>query len=115
MAPTSGTDLGPYEILSAIGAGRMGEVYRARDPKAGRDVAIKVLPETFARYPERVARFQREAKVGRWLCVENRDTGGVFGSGTLWKRLLAPQPGTSGGIAPCWMRNQNPIVDRQAN
>ena len=59
----SGTHLGPYEILSAIGAGGMGEVYRARDPKLGRDVAIKVLPEAFARDAERMARFQREAKV----------------------------------------------------
>jgi serine/threonine-protein kinase len=59
----SGTRLGPYEILSAIGAGGMGEVYRARDTKLGRDVAIKVLPEIFAADPERRARFQREAQV----------------------------------------------------
>jgi len=63
MALTSGTHLGPYEILSAIGAGGMGEVYRAHDPKLGRDVAIKVLQEAFARDAERLARFQREAKV----------------------------------------------------
>jgi len=63
MPIQSGTRLGPYEILSAIGAGGMGEVYRARDPKLGRDVAIKVLPEAFARDAERMARFQREAKV----------------------------------------------------
>jgi len=55
--------LGPYEILAPIGAGGMGEVYRARDTKLKRDVAIKVLPETFARDPERMARFQREAEV----------------------------------------------------
>ena len=60
---TRGTKLGPYEILSAIGAGGMGEVYRARDSKLGRDVAIKVLPEALARDAERMARFQREAKV----------------------------------------------------
>jgi len=58
-----GTKVGPYEVLSAIGAGGMGEVYRAHDPKLGRDVAIKVLPEAFARDAERMARFQREAKV----------------------------------------------------
>ena len=63
MAIQSGDRLGPYEILSAIGAGGMGEVYRARDPKLGRDVAIKVLPEMFAGDPARMARFQREAKV----------------------------------------------------
>jgi eukaryotic-like serine/threonine-protein kinase len=63
MPIQSGTHLGPYEILSAIGAGGMGEVYRARDPNLGRDVAIKVLPEAFAGDPARMARFQREAKV----------------------------------------------------
>jgi len=63
MAIQSGSHVGPYEILSTIGAGGMGEVYRARDPKLGRDVAIKVLPEAFARNAERKARFQREAKV----------------------------------------------------
>jgi eukaryotic-like serine/threonine-protein kinase len=60
---TPGTKLGPYEVIAAIGAGGMGEVYRAHDPKLGRDVAIKVLPEAFARDAERMARFQREAKV----------------------------------------------------
>jgi serine/threonine-protein kinase len=63
MALTSGNRVGPYEILAAIGAGGMGEVYRARDAKLGRDVALKVLPEAFARDAERMARFQREAKV----------------------------------------------------
>jgi eukaryotic-like serine/threonine-protein kinase len=63
MALTSGTHLGPYEITGAIGAGGMGEVYRARDAKLGRDVALKVLPEAFARDADRMARFQREAKV----------------------------------------------------
>ena len=55
--------LGPYEILSSIGTGGMGEVYKARDSKLGRDVAVKVLPEGFAHDTERMARFQREAKV----------------------------------------------------
>ena len=63
MELTSGNRVGPYEILAAIGAGGMGEVYRARDAKLGRDVALKVLPEAFARDAERMARFQREAKV----------------------------------------------------
>src|SRR5216117_2992126 len=56
-----GTRLGPYEILAALGAGGMGEVYRARDTKLGRDVAIKILPELFAADPERLARSEREA------------------------------------------------------
>ena len=63
MALATGSRLGPYEILALVGSGGMGEVYRARDAKLGRDVALKVLPEAFARDAERMARFQREAKV----------------------------------------------------
>lgn len=63
MPLANGVKLGPYEILAAIGAGGMGEVYRARDSKLGRDVALKVLPATFAGDAERLERFQREAKV----------------------------------------------------
>ncbi len=62
MPLTAGTRLGAYEILSPLGAGGMGEVYRARDPKLGRDVAIKVLPEALAQDAERLARFEREAR-----------------------------------------------------
>src|SRR5437773_5235303 len=58
-----GARLGPYEIVSALGAGGMGEVYRARDTKLGRDVALKILPATFAADPDRLARFHREAQV----------------------------------------------------
>ena len=58
-----GSRLGPYEVLSQIGAGGMGEVYRARDTNLGRDVAIKVLPEAFARDSARMARVSREAKL----------------------------------------------------
>jgi serine/threonine-protein kinase len=63
MAFTAGTRLGPYEILAPIGAGGMGEVYRAKDAKLKREVALKVLPDSFASDPERMARFQREAEV----------------------------------------------------
>lgn len=59
----SGTKLGPYEILAQIGAGGMGEVYEARDSKLGRNVAIKVLLSAFVHDPERLARFQREARM----------------------------------------------------
>src|SRR5262245_52500755 len=62
MSLSPGSRLGPYEIISAIGAGGMGEVYRATDTNLGRPVAIKILPDAFAQDPERVARFEREAK-----------------------------------------------------
>ncbi len=60
MALTAGDKLAEYEILTLIGAGGMGEVYRARDTKLGREVAIKILPEAFSRDKERLARFERE-------------------------------------------------------
>src|SRR6266567_1770301 len=63
MTFSAGTKLGTYEIVGPIGAGGMGEVYRARDSKLKRDVAIKVLPDEFSCDAERVARFQREAEV----------------------------------------------------
>src|SRR5215467_716489 len=62
MPLTSGTKLGPYEILVLIGAGGMGEVYRARDARLGRDVALKVLTESFAHDSERLRRFEQEAR-----------------------------------------------------
>jgi Tol biopolymer transport system component len=63
MALASGTRLGSYEVVAQIGAGGMGEVYRAHDTKLGRDVAIKVLPANFVNDPERLSRFQREARM----------------------------------------------------
>src|SRR6202051_3797345 len=63
MPILAGKQLGPYKVLGAIGSGGMGEVYQAHDTKLGRDVAIKVLPEAFAHDPERLSRFQREAKM----------------------------------------------------
>src|SRR6202162_6200715 len=62
MALTSGTNLGPYEIQSPLGAGGMGEVYRARDSRLGREVALKVLPESFSRDADRLRRFEQEAR-----------------------------------------------------
>jgi len=62
MALALGTKLGPYDIVALLGAGGMGEVYRATDSRLGRDVALKVLPEAFARDAQRMARFEREAK-----------------------------------------------------
>jgi serine/threonine protein kinase len=63
MSLASRTRLGPYEIQSALGAGGMGEVYRARDPKLGREVALRIVSEAFTHDPERVARFHREAQL----------------------------------------------------
>src|SRR6184192_4713085 len=63
MAITIGTHLGSLEITALLGRGGMGEVYRARDTKLKRDVAIKILPEEFSRDADRVSRFQREAEV----------------------------------------------------
>src|SRR5262249_58902445 len=76
-AMKAGDPLGSYRVLDKLGEGGMGEVYRARDTKLNRDVAIKVLPEIFVSDPERVARFQREAKT---LAVLNHPhIGGIYG------------------------------------
>lgn len=63
MALIPGTRLSVYEVTAQIGAGGMGDVYRARDTKLGRDVALKILPDIFTHDPERLARFRREAQV----------------------------------------------------
>jgi serine/threonine-protein kinase len=79
MALSAGTRLGPYEILAPLGAGGMGEVYRARDPRLGREVAIKVLPEDLSDDPERLRRFEKEARAAAALNHPNildvHDTG----------------------------------------
>src|SRR6516165_9366535 len=67
MVLTLGSRLGPYEILLPLGAGGMGEVYRGRDTKLGREVALKVLPEAFAKDAEGMARFRREAQAASAL------------------------------------------------
>ena len=63
MPLSPGRRLGPYEIVAPLGAGGMGEVYRARDTGLKREVALKVLPDSFTADPDRMARFQREAEV----------------------------------------------------
>src|SRR2546422_10109697 len=77
MALTSGSRFGSYEILSALGAGGMGEGYRARDTRLKREVAIKILPDSFANDPERLARFQREAQV--LASLNHPNIGGIYG------------------------------------
>ena len=72
MTLATGFRLGPYEVVAALGAGGMGEVYRARDGKLGREVAIKVLPPAFAADAERLARFRREAQSGRRTAAHSR-------------------------------------------
>jgi eukaryotic-like serine/threonine-protein kinase len=72
-----GTRLGGYEILSPLGAGGMGEVYRARDANLARDVALKILPEAFTRDPERVARFRREAQL--LAALNHPNIGAIYG------------------------------------
>ena len=72
-----GTRLGGYEIVSALGAGGMGEVYRARDTKLGRDVALKILPTAFTNDPDRVARFKREAQV--LASLNHPNIGAIYG------------------------------------
>src|SRR5271169_2463610 len=92
MALTSGTKLGPYEILVPLGAGGMGEVYRARDTRLGREVAIKVLPETLARDADRLRRFEQEARTIAALNHPNilgiHDIGTLDGAPFLVSELL---------------------------
>ena len=77
MTLTAGTRLGVYEVTALIGQGGMGEVYRARDTKLDRDVALKVLPDQFAQDAERLARFQREAKV--LASLNHPNIAGIYG------------------------------------
>jgi len=70
MALAAGSTLGHYEVQGLIGKGGMGEVYRARDMKLEREVALKLLPPEFARDPERLARFRREAKLLASLLID---------------------------------------------
>ncbi len=77
MALTAGTKIDPYEVLGLIGQGGMGEVWQARDTKLDRDVALKVLPEAFTSDPDRLARFEREAKV--LASLNHPNIGSIYG------------------------------------
>ena len=92
MTLVAGTKVGPYEILAPLGAGGMGQVYRARDTRLGRDVALKILPESFARESDRLHRFEQEARAVAALNHSNIlavfDTGQHNGSPFLVCELL---------------------------
>ena len=92
MPPTPGTKLGPYEILAPIGAGGMGEVYRAKDTRLGREVAVKIVPPAFALDPERLRRFTSEAQAVAALNHPNilaiHDIGSEAGSQYLVMEFL---------------------------
>src|ERR1051326_6515107 len=77
MSLSAGTHLGPYEIIAPLGAGGMGEVYRARDPRLNRDVAIKTLPSAFSSDTARMARFEREAQV--LAALNHPNIGAIYG------------------------------------
>src|SRR3984885_10863854 len=92
MTLAAGSKLGPYEIHSPIGAGGMGEVYRARDLRLQRDVAIKILPPAFSRDADRLMRFEREARAAAALNHSNilaiYDVGTQDGSPYIVSELL---------------------------
>jgi TolB-like protein/tetratricopeptide (TPR) repeat protein len=107
MNQTAGTRVGPYEVVALIGAGGMGEVYRARDTRLGRDVAIKVLPAGFASEPERLRRFEQEARAVAALDHPNilaiHDVGNHEGAPYLVTELLEGESlreRLSGGAMP---------------
>src|ERR1700720_2639864 len=95
MALVSGTKLGPYEITAPLGAGGMGEVYRARDNRLGRDVAIKVLPPGFSQDGDRLRRFEQEARAAGILNHPNilsiYDIGTIAGAPYMVSELLEGQ------------------------
>ena len=122
MALSAGTRLGPYEILAALGAGGMGKVYRARDAKLNRDVALKVLPESFASDSDRLARFKREARV--LASLNHPNIAAIYGfeesdvvpalvmelvDGDTLADRLADRPFAEGG--PRGVRRVRPIAD----
>src|SRR5262245_17185318 len=77
MTLTPGARMGSFEIVSLLGSGGMGEVFRARDTKLGREVALKVLPQTFALDPERLSRFRREAQL--LAALNHPNIGAIYG------------------------------------
>ncbi len=97
MALETGNTIGPYSVTAKIGEGGMGEVYCARDTTLDRDVAIKVLPDAFASDPERLARFEREAKV--LASLNHPNIGHTYGDSTGTVELLSA-PNRAAGTGP---------------
>jgi serine/threonine-protein kinase len=114
MSLAPGTKLGSYEVLTQLGAGGMGEVYRARDTKLAREVALKILPDAFVRDPTRLARFQREAQL--LAALNHPNIAAIYGleeangsqflvlelveGGTLQQKLVARDPGLATATPP---------------
>ena len=96
MSLSAGARLGPYEILAPLGAGGMGEVYRAKDPRLGREVAVKVLPASFSTDPDRLRRFEQEARAAGLLNHPNitavYDIGSADGAPYVVTELLEGEP-----------------------
>jgi len=110
MSLTPGTRLGPYEIVAPLGAGGMGEVYRARDTRLERDVAIKVLPDEFARDPERLARFEREAKL--LASLKHPNIAAIYGlEEDAGRRFLALECVEGSSLAERISRGRLPLDD----
>src|SRR5436190_2335741 len=109
LAP--GTRIASYEILSAIGAGGMGEVYRARDTRLDRDVALKILPEAFTADPDRLARFEREAKM--LAALNHPNIAHIYDAGRTSEGLAFLAMELVGGedLAECIARGPIPFVD----
>src|SRR4029078_11224551 len=99
MSLQAGTRLGPYEIVDAIGAGGMGEVYRARDLKLQRDVALTVLPEAFSGDTRRLARFEREAKA--LAALNHPNVAHVYDADTSGTPSYLVMEFVAGGEASC--------------
>ena len=125
MAPLSGDQFGHYVISEPLGAGGMGEVYRARDTRLDREVALKVLPEGFGGDPERLARFEREARVlasvnhqnvATLHGLESLDSGELFlvmelvEGETLELKVLAPQRPLARLKAEYLLRSSNRVT-----
>lgn len=110
MAITAGSKLGSYEVLSLLGAGGMGEVYRARDTRLDREVAIKVLPDSLARDKERILRFEREAKV--LASLNHPNIAAIYGFEEIeGKRLLVMELAEGETLAERLNRGPIPIRD----